>query len=300
MINTQKILKNSRLCSALTGMTPLEIEQLAPLFENNLIASRYTSKPNRKRKPGAGQKGKLPGAAEKLVLVLMYLKIYPTYDVLGFMVDLARSKAFRWVHLLWPVLETTLGRTLSLPERKLHSIAEVFAAFPEIKEVLIDGTERRIEKPKKMKRRNKLYSGKKKATTRKTVFLTTKRKRILAMTPTKSGRRHDKRIWDKFYNTADIPPDIEVGVDTGFQGLQHLHDKTIIPLKATKNKPLTIEQKQNNTLISSVRVVVEHAIGGVKRFKAASDVYRNKLPNLDDTFTYLSAGLWNFHLQFTS
>ncbi len=120
------------------------------------------------------------------------------------------------------------------------------------------------------------------------------------MTPTKSGRRHDKRLWDKFYNTTDIPPDIEVGVDTGFQGMQTMHDKINIPTKATKNKPLTDEQKQNNRLISSVRIVVEHAIGGIKRFRSSSDVYRNKLPNLDDTFTYLSAGLWNFHLLHTT
>jgi len=300
MLHTQKILKNPRLCKALSGMTPSEIEQLSLLFQENLKTYRYTSRPKRKRKPGAGQKGKLPTAPEKLVFALMYLKIYPTYDVLGFMADLPRSKAFRWVHLLLPVLETTLGRTLSLPKRKLRSIEEVFEAFPEIKEVFIDGTERRVEKPKTIKRRNKLYSGKKKATTRKTVIVATKKKRILAMTPTKSGRRHDKRLWDKYYNTAHVPPDVAIIVDTGFQGMQHLHDQTLIPTKATKTKPLTDDQKQNNTLIASVRIVAEHAIGGFKRFKAATDVYRNKLPNLDDTFTCLSAGLWNFHLQYTS
>ena len=43
--------------------------------------------------------------------------------------------------------------------------------------------------------------------------------------------------------------------------------------------------KQNNRIISGLRIIVEHAIGGMKRFKAASDIYRNRIPNTDDTFS---------------
>lgn len=84
--------------------------------------------------------------------------------------------------------------------------------------------------------------------------------------------------------------------DTGFQGIQRLHTQTIMPEKATKNRPLTPEQKQNNRIISSIRVVSEHTIAGYKRFKAASDTYRNRLPQMDDLLTLVAAGLWNFHL----
>ena len=37
----------------------------------------------RKRKPGSGQKGKLLTIYDKLVFLLYYLKVYPTFDVLG-------------------------------------------------------------------------------------------------------------------------------------------------------------------------------------------------------------------------
>lgn len=74
----------------------------------------------------------------------------------------------------------------------------------------------------------------------------------------------------------------------------------MMPVKATKKKPLTAEQKENNRIISGIRILSEHAIGGMKRLKAASDVYRNRLPNLDDTFNLLAAGLWNFHLAQTA
>ena len=63
---------------------------------------------------------------------------------------------------------------------------------------------------------------------------------------------------------------------------------------------MTAEQKENNRIISGIRVVSEHAIGGFKRFKAASDIYRNKLTNFDDLLTEVSIGLWNFHLAQTA
>ena len=70
-----------------------------------------------------------------------------------------------------PVLEMALGRHLVLPKRKINSIEEFFQRFPEAKEVFLDGTERRVQKPKNIKKRAKLYSGKKKATTRKTIVV---------------------------------------------------------------------------------------------------------------------------------
>jgi len=120
------------------------------------------------------------------------------------------------------------------------------------------------------------------------------------MSKTKSGRRHDKRIADKENVFGGIPPAVTAWTDTGFQGAQKQHSNVVMPVKATKNHPLTDEQKQNNRIISSIRVVSEHAIGGFKRFKAAADVYRNKLTNFDDLMTEVSIGLWNFHLQQTA
>ena len=131
-------------------------------------------------------------------------------------------------------------------------------------------------------------------------MVSNEKKRILILTPTKSGRRHDKRIADKFQIIQHIPEDVAIWTDTGFQGIQHRHPNAVMPAKATKKNPLTTDQKQNNRVIAGIRVLSEHAIGGMKRLKAASDIYRNRLPNLDDTFNLLAAGLWNFHLQQTA
>ena len=302
MINTHRLLKNPRLCKAVTGSSPEELKRLLPTFDQCLIQYHYQVKPKeeRERKIGGGRRGDLPITLHKLVFILIYLKVYPTFDVMAFLTDRQRSKCQRSVMQFLPVLEMALGRHLVLPKRKINSIEEFFQRFPEAKEVFLDGTERRVQKPRNIKKRGKLYSGKKKATTRKTIVVSNGQRRILVLTPTKSGRRHDKRIADKFQIVQNIPEEVVIWTDTGFQGIQHGHPNTVMPTKATKKKPLTYEQKQNNRTIAGIRVLSEHAIGGMKRLKAAADVYRNKLPNLDDTFNLLAAGLWNFHLQQTS
>jgi hypothetical protein len=296
MINIKRILKDNRTSKALLGMTISEFDALVKRFEVAWYIVRK-NRPNRKRSVGGGQRGKLPTSADKLAFVLMYLKIYPTFDVLAVLTDRSRGKCCESIQKFLPVLEQTLGHACVLPARKISSVSAFFQVFPVAKDSFIDGAERPIERPQKASRRRKLYSGKKKRCTRKTIVVVTENKWIGVMTPTKSGRRHDKRLADKVGLFHDIPSDVTVWADTGFQGVAHLHPNTMIPHKAKKNRPLSQEEKQYNRLVSSFRCVVEHAIGGYKRFKAASDIYRNRRPNLDDQFHRLSAGLWNFHLQ---
>lgn len=293
----QSAFSSDRSCFALTGLSVHGFNNLLLEFTNNLSEAYRTRHVTRKRAFGGGRIGLLPTPAHKLFAVLVYLKVYPTYDVLGFLLRLDRTRCFRWIQFLLPVLAKTLGRKLVLPKRQIHSVEEFFREFPEAKDVFIDGTERRTQKPVSKKRRNKLYSGKKKATTRKNVVVSDDKKRILILTPTKSGRRHDKRLFDKAMGGKNIPSHITAWVDTGFQGIQNDHRNTQIPKKAQRGHPLTPEEKEDNRLISGIRVLSEHAIAGIKRFRSTTDIYRNRIANLDDTFMLLSAGLWNYHLR---
>lgn len=296
ILNKQRILKNPRMCQAAFGMSKQEIEALLPVFHECLIAHRCELKPDRQRKVGGGRKGDLPTDEDKLFYILMYLKIYPTYDVLSVLSDHARSKCGDSVQLLLPVLEKTLGRKLVLPVRKASSLEEVFVRHPELKDVFIDGTERPIQKPKNHRRRKKLYSGKKKGTMRKNIIVADENCRILYLSKTRSGRRHDKRLFDKDHLGRSIPDDVTAWTDTGFKGMELIHSNTQMPKKATKKHPLLNEEKINNKLISGLRIIAEHANAGLKRLKAVSDIYRNRLPNMDDRMNLVCAGLWNFHL----
>lgn len=298
-MNIAKLKRNPRAMKALTGFSYDEFINLVPVFEQTIVAIKM-EEPRRQRKVGGGQKGKLKTAEQKLFFTLFYLKTYPTFDVLACFFDRGRGRSCESVHFFMRALEKALGRKLALPKRKISSIEEFMEAFPDVRDVFIDGTERRVEKPKKKKKQNKLYSGKKKSATRKNIIVADEKKRVLVLTPTKSGRRHDKRLADKVLLAEHIPEDIAAWTDTGFKGIERVHENTVMPKKATKKNPLTDEQKRENRLISSFRIVAEHAIGGIKRLRSVSDTYRNKKANLDDTFMLLAAGIWNFHLQQTA
>lgn len=289
--------KSNRSMLAMTGVTITEFEELLITYEQTYLQMAKDRNPDRKRSYGGGRPSGLKTMSEKLFYALWYLKTYPTFDVASFFVGIDRSNCCRDVQFLLKVLETALGRRLVLPERKINSVEEFLEKFPLTKDIFFDGTERRVQKPTDRKKRNKLYSGKKKATTRKTVVGADEKGKILTITKTKSGRRHDKKVLEKSNLPYHLPEDVAAWTDTGFQGFLQYHANTMIPYKHTKGKPLTSEQKEHNRIVSSFRVIAERAISGIKRMKSASDIYRNRCPNLDDMFTYLSAGLWNLHLS---
>lgn len=296
MLNIDKILIDERTCRALTGQSISSVYNLLPIFEEALIAFK-SKKKDRKRAIGGGQKGKLPTTKAKLVFILIYLKVYPTYDLFAILTNRSRSKCCESVKQLLPILEQALGKSYVLPKRKIKSLSEFSANFGHIKDIFIDGAERPVQRPKNAKKQKKLYSGKKKTHTRKNIVACDQDRKILFLSPTKSGRRHDKKLLDKSVFIDNISHDTCIWGDTGFKGIQDKHSNILIPHKRSKSHKLTQSQKSENKIISSFRVVVEHAIGGIKRYAAARDIYRNKIDNLDDKFHLLSAGLWNFHLQ---
>lgn len=69
-----------------------------------------------------------------------------------------------------------------------------------------------------------------------------------------------------------------------------------MPKKKSKHKPLTKADKQKNRKLSSDRVLNEHVIGKLKRFKIVADKYRNRRKRFGLRFN-LIAGLYNFELE---
>lgn len=292
----QAALRTKRMSTALTGLTPAEFTTFVPDFTYYYKELQSKKKKQRERKMGGGRNSKIETMEEKLFYILWYMKTYPTFDVASFWVGFARSSACTWMHDLLPVLELTMKRKFVLPQRKISDPEEFLRLYPEISEVFVDGVERLKQRPKNKKRQNKTYSGKKKAHTRKSVVISDKSRRILVVTKQKSGRRHDKRLADKDSVFEMIPKAISVMADTGFIGAQKVHPNILIPKKKSKGKPLTLDDKEMNKLISSYRVIVEHAIGGIKRYRCMAEKLRNRKPFIDDTFILLSSGLWNYHL----
>jgi len=233
----------------------------------------------------------------KLFYSLLYLKIYPTYDVASFIFGVDRSRCCRWTQKFFPILSQSLNRELVLPKRQVRSVEEFTRLCPEVKDLFLDGTERPTQKPST--KQAKKYSGKKRCHTRKNSIVSTEGKKIVFLSPTKSGCLHDFKQVIKANVLRYLPSNISLWVDKGFVGIgeQVRNDtKIVIPHKKTKGGALSVEQKEENRIISSIRMTVEHAIGGMKRFAATSHICRNR-KGQDDNFAELVAGLWNLHLK---
>lgn len=302
MIKLEKVLQNRRLTLALTGLSPEEFNKLLPTFAETLqlkMKQRHNDKPDTQRKFGGGRKGFLPATAEKLLFILFYYKCYPTYDMLTLLYGCNRSNACRRQHYLSGILEATLGKKLTLPQRQLRSLEDFFKAFPEVKEVFIDGTERPIQRPKDNAKQKANYSGKKKRHTRKNLIISTRKKRIGFLSQTVEGKQHDFSVLKEHAPPKYIPVKIRQRVDLGFKGYQaqYPHHLVSMPQRKSRIKELSRTIKEQNKRKSAIRVLAEHAIGGVKRLRITTDVFRNKVKNFDDKVMLISCGLWNYHLQ---
>lgn len=109
-----------------------------------------------------------------------------------------------------------------------------------------------------------------------------------------NGKRHDFRLFKE--SGVRFQSGTEVLTDTGYQGLQKRHANSRLPKKKTKKQPLTGEDKKRNRLLSSQRVLNEHVIGLLKRFKIIADKYRNRRKRFGLRFN-LIAGIYNYELQ---
>jgi len=240
MINIERALTSNRIMKSLTGLNTKKFEELLPYFE--LIMQEETGKrvkanKNRKRAIGGGKKHTPEGVARRLFFILFYLKVYPTFDVAGFFFDVNRSQTNRWIHKFLPILEKTLDRKLVLPKIRIESVTEFMRLFPEVKDLFVDGTERRVQRSKDIKEQRLNYSGKKKTHTVKNLVINDERKRIICVTPTVKGSMHDKKIYDKEGLDNIILESVTKWLDTGFLGIGKQSNIDIqMPKKSQKEK----------------------------------------------------------------
>ena len=301
MLQLERLLKSERLLHALTGLSAKEFTGLLVDFEKEWIqakADRYREDPERERKPGGGRKGFAKTPAEKLFFILFYYKCYPTYDLVSLLYACNRSNACRRQQQYSQILEATLGKKRVLPKRQMRSLKEFFDAFPEAKEVFIDGTERPIQRPKDKTKQKENYSGKKKRHTKKNLIISTRKKHIGFLSQTVAGKEHDFTILKAQAPPDHMPPKVKKHMDLGFTGFatQYPGHRISMPQRKPRTRDLTEAQKEQNKKKSSLRVLVEHAIGGIKRLRIVTDVFRNKKKGFDDRAMLISCGLWNYHL----
>ena len=149
-----------------------------------------------------------------------------------------------------------------------------------------------LSAPKKQRR---YYSGKKKRHTFKTQLLIEPHSKVILGTAFAPGRVHDKAVLDQ--QPLWLHPDTYCGADAGYQGLQHRHTATWLPIKACKGKPLDKVRRAYNRSLAQLRITVEHIIRSLKIFRILSERYRNRRRRFGLRLN-LIAGLYNRSLLY--
>ena len=97
------------------------------------------------------------------------------------MFDIDRSQAHYWVYPLQPILEAALGKKKALSERQINSVQGFIERFPGVERVIMDGTERPVQRPTDSEKQKLNYSGKKKGHTRKHLVAVNQNKKVLIL-----------------------------------------------------------------------------------------------------------------------
>ncbi len=112
----------------------------------------------------------------------------------------------------------------------------------------------------------------------------------------KKGRKHD---YDIYKNNHPFTPKEVVNVfDLGYLGYKQTFQNNYHPYhsKGKEIKNLSPEEKEYNRIHAKKRIVVEHTICRLKKYRIMSDVFRNKLRKPNKVSDIVS-GLVNYRIS---
>lgn len=301
---TEKTLRDHpRLIKALTGLPAKVFWELMAAIEARLpeYERQRHERPDRQRAVGGGRSYDQP-LVIRVALVLTYLRLHIIQEAVGLLFGATQTDVSRELRRLLPLIKESVpapevwefvqeGETLT--EADVLELAQLADG-----RALVDATEQQVYRPQDNEERKKYYSGKKKAFTLKTQFVTDGEHHIIAISAAVPGAQHDKKLSDEVKTVDRLPDGCEADADKGYQGLaqqvtmvtvrnpetgeeQQVPRLTVqTPIKKPKGQELTDEQKVFNRQLGAIRVRVEHCIGWAKnwvilatRFRCAHAIY---------------------------
>lgn len=295
MISLDYAKRSDRLMRATTSLTVSEFEELAGRFGGAwaaVRASKTAAGAARQRRAGGGRKGCLVSAEQKLFFILLYFKAYPTQDVMGLLFGITQGQVSEWVRVLTPVVGQLIP--LHRPARRAPDLTQLLREQPELKEVIIDGTERRLPRPQHRGRQKHFYSGRKKRHAVKNVIVVGRRK-VLWCSPTVPAKHHDKKVADQA--RLRLPEQVYVLGDSGFEGLEAGAAGVVTPYKRHRGRKLHWRHRRINRLLAGRRIPVEHTLASVKRLRILRDEFRNRRRGMVDEVMAIGCTLHNFRCE---
>jgi hypothetical protein len=272
-----------------------EIESKYEKYEIKRLS--YKRKYKRERAIGAGRHFKLD-VRNRIIMVLVYYRLYITYTLTEFLFGLNQSNVCRDIQKI----EGLMRQCLPIPQklyrvtRRLKTKEEVEQYFPGFL-AFVDVTEQTIPRSENKLRRRIYYSGKRKKHTVKNLYTVNEDSIIIYKSKHKQiGKKHDYNIYKKDH--PKLPKEVVSMFDLGFLGIQKdfPEQKSSLPIKKEKDCELSLQEKDYNKNHSKKRIVIEHAICRLKKFRILADVFRNKLRKYDSISNIVS-GLINYRIM---
>ena len=283
----------------------LSVQEFDDIYEEEITKryhdyelQRLSKRKNRERSTGAGRPFKL-NVKERFLMLLVYYRLYITYTLAGFLFDIDQSNICRDIQKIEKLIRQCLPipqKIYNITKKRLKTPQEVEQYFPGFL-AFIDSTEQQIPRPVDKNRRKIFYSGKKKKKhTVKNQLMVNNRGYILHKVGYKKGRNHD---YDIYKNDHPVTPQQVVNVvDLAYLGVETDFPEQLsaLPCKRKRNQILSREEKEYNIIHSKKRIVIEHTICRLKKYRILSDVFRNKLRK-HNKVSDIVAGLVNYRIM---
>lgn len=303
LINYAYIRTFPTILRALTGLDVAEFDDLRqdilPRWE--AAEAMRLSRPNRKRDIGGGRTFEL-GLTDQLLLTVVWLRRYPTQEVLGFLFGVSDTTVGRYLQRLLPLLEQSGRDTMRRPglgRRQRVGLTELCQAIPELQAVVIDSFEQRVQRHQDRATADTYYSGKKKAHTLKSqVAVNLFTGEFVDVSDSVCGPTADLTLLKESSLLSRLPDHVCRLFDLAYVGVDKLCPEAVclLPRRKPRSQPRPPQDAIHNTMIASCRIVVEHSIGRLRWYESLKQVDRQH--RQDHTARVVSvAGLVNRQIR---
>jgi hypothetical protein len=264
----------------LTGLTAAVYDALSAEVVPAVEAAhrRTLDRPDRRRAIGAGGEFGLT-TADQVLMAVVWLRRYPTQEVLGFLFGVSDSTALRAVRRCLPVLERAGRDTMRMPDPGLGRRKKLPALPADTPgpAVVIDTFEQRTPRPER--RQRAYYSGEKKAHTLKSrVGVDEESGRIVDVSDSVPGPWADIELLKKSRLLHRVPEGVGGIGDLAYVGIADLHPEGLgaSPRRKPRGRDRPPEDRRYNRAFSRRRIVAEHSIGRLRRFRSVAHVNRHR------------------------
>jgi hypothetical protein len=280
ILRREHLAKHPTVFRAMTGLTVPAFDAMLPELLHAFHADRRRrlDRPDRRRAFGGGDDFDLP-PEDQVLLTVVWLRHYPTQEVLGYLFGASDSTALRAIARCLPLLEAAGKDTMRMPDPgrgRRRGLPALLRDTPALA-VVIDTFEQRTQRPRR--RQRAYYSGKKKAHTLKSQVAVDEDGNFVDVAESRPGRWGDFKVLKQSGLVGKLArAGVGALADLAYVGIQDLHAKVhgATPRRKPRGGERPPGDRRYNRAFARRRLVVEHRLARLRRYQALSQVDRHR------------------------